>query len=107
MGVEANPVAQRPPRERALGLVPLAVAAVAFAVYAGTAARTITWWDGSSYPLAAITLGIPGAPGSLMLTVLGWLVSRIPIVHPVAFQLNLFAALMVAILVGLVSGLGA
>src|SRR5262247_4875894 len=85
---------------RALRAVPFAAAAIAFAVYAGTAARTITWWDGSSYPLAAVTLGIPGAPGSLLLTLLGWLVSRIPILHPVAFRFNLFAALLGAILVG-------
>jgi len=81
-------------------------AALAFLGYACTAARTITWWDGSSYPLAAVTLGIPGAPGSLLLTILGWIVSRIPIVHPVAFRLNLFAALLAATLVGLVSWLG-
>jgi hypothetical protein len=96
-----------PLRGRALRAVPFASAALAFAIYAGTAARTITWWDGSSYPLAAVTLGIPGAPGSLLLTLLGWVVTRIPIVHPVAFRLNLFAALMVAALVGLVSWLGA
>jgi len=68
-----------------MGLAPFATAAIAFAVYARTAARTITWWDGSSYPLAAVTLGIPGAPGSLLLTLLGWAVSRIPIVHPSRF----------------------
>ena len=41
--------------------------------------RGITWWDGGSYPLAAVTLGIPAPPGSLLLTLLGWLVSRIPV----------------------------
>jgi hypothetical protein len=99
--------AANPLRERALRSVPFASAAVAFAAYAATAARTITWWDGSSYPLAAVTLGIPGAPGSLLLTLLGWVVSRIPIVYPVAFRLNLFAALLGAILVGVLSWLGA
>ena len=95
------------PLEQALRWAPWAGAAVAFVAYAGTAARTITWWDGGSYPLAAVTLGIPGTPGSLLLTLLGWIVSRIPIVHPVAFRLNLFAALLAAALVGLVSWLGA
>ena len=80
-------------------------AAVAFTGYSLTAARTITWWDGSSYPLAAATLGIPGAPGSLLLTLLGWVVCQVPIVAPVAFRLNLFAALMGATLVGLISWL--
>jgi hypothetical protein len=85
--------------------VSLASAVVAFAAYAVTASRTITWWDGSSYPLAACTLGITGAPGSLLLTLLGWLATRVPLVHPVAFQLNLFAGLMAACLVGLVTRL--
>ncbi len=87
--------------------LPWIAAGLAFAVYAATAARTITWWDGSSYPLAAVTLGIPGAPGSLLLTLLGWVVAQIPVVHPVAFRLDLFAGLMAAALVGVLSGLGA
>ena len=99
--------ASRPLRESARAWAPVVAASIAFAVYAGAAARTITWWDGSSYPLAAVTLGVPGAPGSLLLTLLGWAVSRIPIVHPVAFRLNLFAGMLAAVLVGLVSWLGA
>ena len=55
--------------------VSLGTGFVAFAVYAATASRTITWWDGSSYPLAACTPGIAAAPGSLLLTMLGWLAS--------------------------------
>src|SRR5262245_40440881 len=92
---------------RALRAVPFAAAALAFVVYAATAARTITWWDGSTYPLAAVTLGVGPAPGSLLLTILGWLVSQVPIVHPVAFRLNLFAALLAATLVGVIAWLGA
>ena len=84
--------------------IPVGVAAAAFAAYVATAARTIPWWDGSSYPLAAVTLGIPGAPGSLLLTVIGWFVTFVPIVHPVAFRLNLFAALLAATLAWLVGG---
>ena len=85
--------------------VSIASAAIAFAVYATTAARTITWWDGSSYPLAAVKLGVPGAPGSLLLTLLGWLATRVRLVHPVAFQLNLIAGLIAACTVGLVTRL--
>ncbi len=109
MQVERGPSAPAPRRlsERPFRAVPFACAAIAFVAYAGTAARTITWWDGSSYPLAAVTLGIPGAPGSLLLTLLGWLVTQIPVVYPIAFRLNLFAALVVATLAGLVSMLGA
>ncbi len=99
--------ASRPIRDSAWAWVPVATASFAFVGYASAAARTITWWDGSSYPLAAVTLGIPGAPGSLLLTLLGWAVSQIPIVHPVAFRLNLFAGMLAAVLVGLVSWLGA
>ncbi len=94
-------------RPRSIHPAPFLAAAVAFAVYAITAARGITWWDGGSYPLAAVTLGIPGAPGSLLLTILGWIVAGIPIVEPVVFRLNLFAGLLAATLVGLVTGLGA
>ncbi len=99
--------APRPLHERASAWMPALSALVAFAVYAGAAARTITWWDGSSYPLAAVTLGIPGAPGSLLLTLLGWAATRILIVHPAAFQLNLLAGILAATLVGLVSWIGA
>src|SRR5437762_1317188 len=84
----------------------LAVAAAAFASYALTACRSITWWDGSSYPLAAYTLGIPAAPGGLLLTVLGWLWTRIPLIHPVAFQLNLLAGGIAAVLAGQVTSIG-
>src|SRR5262245_6880428 len=70
-GRDPSAPASRGLPERALRAVPFACAAIAFAGYAATAARTITWWDGSSYPLAAVTLGIPGAPGSLLLTLLG------------------------------------
>jgi hypothetical protein len=70
-----------------------------------TAARTITWWEGSSYPLAACTLGITTPPGSLLLTLIGWAVSRVPFIHPVAFRLNLAAALLAAATVALVTWL--
>src|SRR5262245_41859537 len=83
------------------------VGALALAAYAVTAARTITWWDGSQYPLAAVTLGIAGPPGSLLLTLAGWLVAKLPVVQPVAFRLNLFAATMAATVAGLVAWMGA
>jgi transmembrane protein TMEM260 (protein O-mannosyltransferase) len=105
-GRSAGPGSMREPMSRATIAVPVATAAVAMSVYAATAARSITWWDGSSYPLAAATLGIPGAPGSLLLTLLGWVVCQIPVIHPVAFRLSLFAGLVIAALVGVVTGLG-
>jgi hypothetical protein len=93
------------PRGRATVAVPVATAAIAMCVYAATAARSITWWDGSSYPLAAATLGIPGSPGSLLLTLIGWLVCQIPVIHPVAFRLSLLAGAIAATLAGLVTWL--
>src|SRR5262245_13594750 len=105
-GAESGSSPGPPLARRATRWVPFATGVVAFATYAATAARTITWWDGSSYPLAAVTLGIPGSPGSLLLVLLGWLVTKIPVVHPVAFRLNLFAGLLAATLVGVVTWLG-
>src|SRR5215468_12751247 len=97
----------RAPRTPALRAILVATAGLAFVAYAATAARTITWWDGSQYPLAAVTLGIPGSPGSLLLTLLGWVVSLVPVIHPVTFRLNLFAGVLAAVLVGVLTWLGA
>lgn len=86
-------------------VVPLGTGLVAFASYVVTASRTITWWEGSGYPLAACTLGIMAPPGSLLLTLIGWAASRLPVVHPVAFRLNLLAGLLAATTVALVTWL--
>jgi hypothetical protein len=83
----------------------VATGLVAFAAYAATAARTITWWEGSSYPLAAVTLGIMPPPGSLLLTLLGWVTSRVPVIQPVAFRLNLTASLLAGATVALATWL--
>ncbi|HVP14750.1 MAG TPA: DUF2723 domain-containing protein [Terriglobales bacterium] len=106
--VRPLPEATSPPhRSRNAAWAALVAGLVALIVYAATAARTITWWEGSSYPLAAVTLGIDGAPGSLLLTLIGWTVTRIPVAHPIAFQLNLVAALIAAFTAALVAGLAA
>ena len=80
-----------------------AVAAGGFAVliFARTAYPTITWWDSSSYSLAAATLGISSPPGSLLLTLIGWPVARLAAGAP-AHALNLFAAVLAALTVSLV-----
>ncbi len=71
-----------------------------FVVYAWTAPRTITWWEGSSWTLAATTLGVANPPGSLILTVLGWIVSKIPLGMTKAFELNLFTGAICVVMLG-------
>lgn len=70
-------------------------------VYCLTCHRTITWWDSAQYSLAADTLGVTGAPGSLLLTILGWVVTRLPLGLSPAFALNLLAGLLAAITIAL------
>jgi hypothetical protein len=75
---------------------------ISAAVFWRTAYPTITWWDSSNYSLAAATLGITNAPGSLLLTMLGWMVTRVDLGLAPAHALNLLAGLLAAITVGLV-----
>ncbi|SYZ74722.1 membrane hypothetical protein [Candidatus Zixiibacteriota bacterium] len=79
---------------------------IAFVFYFLTAFRTITWWDNGEYSLAALTLGIPHPPGSLMATILGWLVTWLPLGIPKIFLLNLFAGFLAACTVALVIQIG-
>jgi Protein O-mannosyl-transferase TMEM260-like len=76
--------------------LPALVWSASFVTFALTAYPTITWWDASSYSLAAATLGITPPPGSLLLTLLGWLANRIPTGLPAAHVLNLLAAALAA-----------
>jgi len=78
------------------------VAAVAAGVFWRTAYPTITWWDSSSYSLAAATLGVNSPPGSLLLTLIGWPVARLSLGVSPAHALNLFAGLLAALTSGLV-----
>ncbi|MGH7711625.1 MAG: protein O-mannosyl-transferase family, partial [Gemmatimonadaceae bacterium] len=67
-----------------------------------TAYPTITWWDSASYSTAAATLGITSPPGSLLLTLLGWPLTRLPLGLTPAHILNLFAGLLASLTAGLV-----
>jgi hypothetical protein len=91
-------LAARPPRI-AFGFVPVVV--IATVIFWLTAYPSITWWDSSQYSLAAATLGLTGSPGSLLLTLLGWLVTRLPF-HSPAHALNLLAGVLAAVAAGLV-----
>jgi preprotein translocase subunit SecG len=83
-------------------IVSVLAALGALVVYWKTAYPTITWWDSSSYSLAAKTLGVTNPPGSLLLTLLGWLATRLPVPLPDAQKLNLLAGVLAAIAVALV-----
>lgn len=83
-------------RQRNTLWITLIFAAITLAVYWLTAHRTITWWIGSSYPAAAVCLGVGHPPGSLILTILGWLVAKLPLGITDIFSLNLFAGVVAA-----------
>jgi hypothetical protein len=68
----------------------------AVVVYALTAYPAITWWDSAEYSLAALTMGITPPPGSLLLTILGWLVTRLPLGGAPALALNALAGVLAA-----------
>src|SRR3954463_8470328 len=67
------------------------------AVYWLTAFPSIDWWDSAEYSTAAATLGVTGAPGSLILTLLGWPVANLLPGDSPAHRLNLFAGLLASI----------
>jgi hypothetical protein len=81
---------------RLYGLLLFIFTIIIFTIYALTAQRTFSWWFGSSYPLTAITFGVHFPPGSLILTILGWLVAQLPLGVSKAFTLNLFNGLLAA-----------
>jgi hypothetical protein len=84
----------------------LALAAlISFILYFLTCFRTFTWWDSSEYSLAALTLGVPHPPGSLLTVLIGWLATRLPLGLDKFFMLNLLAAIMAAVTVYLVGRL--
>jgi hypothetical protein len=72
------------------------VFAAALTVFCWTAYPTITWWDSSSYSLAAASLGVASPPGSLLLTLIGWPIAHLPFVDSPAHALNILAAVLAA-----------
>jgi len=80
----------------------LVIMGTSVVVFWRTAYPTITWWDSSSYSLAAATLGVSSSPGSLLLTLLGWSLTRLPLGLAPAHVLNLFTGVLAAIAAGLV-----
>ncbi len=91
-----------PPRifSRGDALTALAAALVAFAVYAWTAAPSITLLDAGEFAVAAQHFGVPHPTGYPLWTLLAWLFSLLPLGN-VAWQLALFSGLLGALAVGL------
>ena len=81
--------------------VGVAVVAVTGLLYGASTARDIVLGDTPELITAAITFGVPHAPGYPLFTMLGHLFSLIP-VQPLPFRINLFAAVCGAITVGIV-----
>lgn len=96
-----NGLSARAPRLRRVAGA-LIVTAIAALVFWRTSYPTIHWWDSAEYSLAAGTLGIVGPPGSLLLTLLGWPVARLPVGSSPAQLLNLLAGALAAVTTGLV-----
>jgi hypothetical protein len=69
-------------------------------IYWSTAYPSITWWETSEYAAAAAGLGISGPPGSLILTLLGWLLSKLSTHNP-AHLFNLFSGVIASLTVTL------
>lgn len=76
-------------------------------VYLLTLAPDLTWQsggsDGPELVAAAATLGIPHPPGYPTYVLLGHLASQLPIGPTIAYRLNLFSALTVAVAAGFVT----
>jgi hypothetical protein len=77
------------------------ILAGAAAIYWLTCYRSITWWGSAEYSLAADSLGVPHAPGSLLLVILGWIVTRLPLGVSPAFILNLFTGCLAGLALAL------
>ncbi|HEY7237310.1 MAG TPA: DUF2723 domain-containing protein [Gemmatimonadaceae bacterium] len=90
------------PIERTSAVIALAVAVVTAIIFWRTAYPSITWWDSSGYSLAAATLGIYSPPGSLLLTLIGWPVTRLAGGNAAARALDVTAAVLAALTVALV-----
>src|SRR5262245_61071761 len=72
-----------------------------FALYFGTAARSVVVGDNPELLTAAFTLGVPHPPGYPLLVLIGHLFSLLP-AEPVAFRLNLLAVACGALTLALV-----
>lgn len=66
---------------------------VIFAIYAHTAAPTVSFWDCGEFIATCATLGVPHPPGSPLFTLIGRIFSIIPFYTDIAARINLLSAL--------------
>lgn len=87
-------------------LAALLVGGASLTLYVLTLAPTITWanfgTDGGDLISAAATLGIPHPPGYPLYVTLGFVFAQLPI-GPVAFRLNLFSAVCMALAAAIIA----
>ena len=69
----------------------------ALIIYWMTAFRVATWWDNCSYAISASGFGVNPPPGSLLQTIIGWLVIKLPLGISDIFSINLTASFMGAL----------
>lgn len=84
----------------ALG-ISLAVSVVSFGVYLTTICPTVSFTDSGELATVAATLGIAHPTGYPLFTLLGRIVSVIPVGSTVIFRLNMFSAVLTALSVGI------
>ncbi|MDP6778741.1 MAG: DUF2723 domain-containing protein [Candidatus Latescibacteria bacterium] len=77
-------------------LIGAAVFFVAFVVYFISAAPTVTFWDCGEFIATAFSLGVPHPPGAPTYTLLGRVLSIIPIGAEVAFRVNMVSVISAA-----------
>lgn len=93
--VQSPQLSKLPSRQRVI-LAVLIASLPALLFYWLTVYPGITWWDAAEYAAAAICLGNPHPPGSLLLTLVGWVFTKLPLGIPDILSLNLLAGLIAA-----------
>ncbi len=80
-------------KNRSKTIITILFLLITFITYILTSYNTITWWNGCSYTIAAHVLGINFPPGSLLLTIIGWILTKLTFGFHSSYFLNLFSGL--------------
>jgi hypothetical protein len=81
-------------------LVAAAISFICLAVYVPTVCPIVSFTDNGELATVATTLSIAHPTGYPLFTLLGRIASMIPIVDPIIYRLNLFAAFVTAVSIG-------